>query len=68
MAAVKLNYETEGSYEVMVTATDSSAPTNPPTGDPTTATVTINVIDIDEKPAFGAVAPPPVWCGPKPKA
>ena len=44
-----LDYETKDSYEVTVTATDSSgAPTAPP------ATVTINVIDVDEKPVFDA--------------
>ena len=44
---IELNYESDSSYEVMVTATDSSGT---PTG--TAATVAINVIDVDEKPVF----------------
>ena len=49
MTAVKLDYETETSYQVTVTATDSSGAAT--SGD-TNAVVTINVIDVDEKPRF----------------
>ena len=42
-----LNYETKTSYKVEVTATDSSGSLTA-----TFATVTINVIDVDEKPTF----------------
>ena len=51
---VKLNHDmTPNSYTVMVTATDSSG-----IGTGTAATVTINVINVDEKPTFdtGSVA------------
>ena len=52
MAAVKLNYETETSYTVMVTATDSHGNTTDPGTAHTPATVTIDVVDVDEKPTF----------------
>ena len=46
MVDTDLDYETTTSYPVMVTATDSSGAVTP------AATVTINVIDVDEKPVF----------------
>ena len=49
---VELDYESDTSYTVMVTATDSSGGTPD-----TVATVTINVIDVDEKPMFGTESP-----------
>ena len=50
---VTINYEVDDEYEVTVTATDSSG-----TVAGAAATVTINVIDVDEKPTFdtGSVA------------
>ena len=55
MAAVKLNYEgDDDSYDVMVTATDSSGNVTVPPSTHAPATVTINVIDVDEKPTFDA--------------
>ena len=56
MAAVKLNYEdttnTDRSYTVTVTATDSTGMATVPA-----AMVTINVIDVDEKPKFATTSP-----------
>ena len=49
---LKLNHEMTPSYTVEVTATDSSDTTTTPA-----ATVTINVIDIDEKPTFATTSP-----------
>ena len=55
---VKLNYEDINSYVVMVIATDSSGnTTEPATTTPPEATVTINVIDVDEKPTFSLGSP-----------
>ena len=49
---VKIDYEEKDSYTVTVTATDSfGTPTDP------AATVTISVIDVDEKPTFGMESP-----------
>ena len=47
MVDTDLDYETPTRYQVMVTATDSSG-----IAAVTVATVTINVIDVDEKPVF----------------
>ena len=55
---VELNYEVMPSYVVMVTATDPLGNITVPVSIHTPATVTINVIDVDEKPTFdtGSVA------------
>ena len=55
---VELNYEVTRSYDVMVTATDPLGNITLPESTHTPATVTINVIDVDEKPTFdtGSVA------------
>ena len=59
-ASTEIDYEdatnTDRSYTVTVTATDSSGNTTDPATTHTPATVTINVINVDEKPTFDAAA------------
>ena len=52
MTVVKLDYEAVDDYEVTVGATDSAGNNVDGTVQPINATVTINVIDVDEKPTF----------------
>ena len=58
MTAVKLDYETADDYEVTVIATDSAGNNVAGTVQAVNTTVTINVIDVDEKPTFdtGSIA------------
>ena len=67
MTAVKLDYETDDNYAVTVIATDSAGNNVNGTVQTVNATVTINVINVDEKPAFGDTDSTrhAVWCRPR---